>query len=578
MSGARARLRGPHSGRGTTPAWRLTWALAALAVLAFLVVFFVWPVLAMLSRGFVGESGGLDLAGLWATLSAPRTWKIVWQTVWMALAGAIGSLVLGVPVAYVLYRLRFPGRMAWRVLVAIPFALPTVVVGTAFRSLLADSGPLGFLGLGETTTAVVLAMIFFNVSVVVRVVGPVWAGLDPGQVAAARTLGASPWQAFRTVTLVQLGPALAGATALVFLFCSTSFGLVQTLGRPGYGTLESEIYIQTTTYVDLQAAGALSLLQFLVVAVAIWASTRWQASTETPLNLGSDTSEPARGGRAVFAVVVLLGVAALIVGPMAALVIGSLSGPDGLSLYYYYRLGNSGEGFAGGASVVEALGNSVEVALKAALIALVAGVGVSLLVTRPGGAGARGGGGARSGSEAARATWLGRGQRALEGTSLLPLGISAVTVGFGYLITLGTRIDTPQLVPLAQAIVALPLVVRILTPALRSIDPRQRAAAATLGASPWMQLATLDLPRLGRGLGQAAAFAFAISIGEFGATSFLASADYQTLPVLISRLLSRPGADNFGMALAGAVILGIVSAAAMAGAELLRPATEKTHD
>jgi thiamine transport system permease protein len=158
---------------------------------------------------------------------------------------------------------------------------------------------------------------------------------------------------------------------------------------------------------------------------------------------------------------------------------------------------------------------------------------------------------------------------------MLPLGVSAVTLGFGFLVTL----DRPPLdlrssaylVPVAQALVALPLVVRTVAPALRSVDPRQRQAAASLGASPLRVAATVDLPALWRPLLAATGFALAVSLGEFGATSFLARPDRPTLPVVIYQLVSRPGELNFGMALAASVVLGALTVAVMVLVERLRP-------
>jgi thiamine transport system permease protein len=162
-----------------------------------------------------------------------------------------------------------------------------------------------------------------------------------------------------------------------------------------------------------------------------------------------------------------------------------------------------------------------------------------------------------------RARWLQRCQSLLDGLFMAPLGVSAVTVGFGFLITL----DRPPLnlrtsfwlIPLAQALVALPLVVRSILPVLRAIDPRQRQAAAVLGASPVRVFATVDGPVMSRGLAVAGAYALAVSLGEFGATSFLARPETTTLPVAIYRLLGRPGIENMGAALAGSVLLGVVT-------------------
>lgn len=525
-------------------------ALAALIPASFLILFFVWPVGAMLVRG-IGDSSG----GLLEVLTVSRTWHITWQTISMAIAATAGSLLLGFPSAFALYRLQFPGRNLLRAIATMPFVLPTVVTGVAFRVLLANKGPLGFLGLDQTVTAVVIAMVFFNYGVVVRTVGNFWASMEP-QDEAARTLGATPFQAFYTVTLPQLGPSIAAAGGLVFLFCSTSFGLVQTLGRPGYGTLESEIYVQTTAYLDLSTAAGLSVIQFAIVILALLCSNLLSRRTDATLQVRENVSRPARRQDLPVIASAVTVTVVLILAPLGALLVGSLRSGGEWSLRNYQALSQAGAGFSGGTSVMQALEHSLRIALDAAVFSVIIGVLVALLLSR----------------RPKTARWI-RAQQLLDGFVLLPLGVSAVTVGFGFLITWGRIPDfnAGLLVPLAQAVVALPLVVRSLVPILRAIDPRMREAAATLGASPAQVLATIDLPLLVRGLGLAFGFAFAISIGEFGATSFLASPDYQTLPVLIGKLLGRAGLDNYGMALAGGVILAAISGGVMTVADLLRP-------
>ncbi|WP_461183870.1 ABC transporter permease [Trueperella pyogenes] len=528
----------------------LGWAALVVPVV-FLALFFLWPVGRMLGLG-------LDAAAFAEVLGRFRTWRIVGQTLGMALAATVFSVLLGVPGAYVLYRLRIPGRRVLRAFATAPFALPTVVVGVAFRALFDHSGPLGFLGLDQSTAAVICAMVFFNYAVVVRTVGSMWVGLAD-VTDAARTLGAGPARAFFTVTLPQLGPAIAAGGGLVFLFCSTSFGIVQTLGRPGYGTLESEIFIQTTAYLDLSHAAVLSVLQLLIVVVALSASAILSARTERAL--GVVAQRPKRLTRASIPALVTTAVTLVfLAAPLVALVAGSLRARGEWSLHNYRVLARPGAGFSAGTSVVDALDHSIRIALDAAVIALVVGVILAFALSR------------RPQGHLARI-----GQRLLDGVVLLPLGISAVTVGFGFLITWGRLADVPTgvIVPLAQAVVALPLVVRSLVPILRAIDPRMREAAATLGASPARVLATIDLPIMARGLGIAFGFAFAISLGEFGATAFLASPDYQTLPVLVSKLLGRPGVDNYGMALAGSVILAVLTGVIMFVTDLLRPRAAK---
>ncbi len=200
-----------------------------------------------------------------ATLTRPRVRDVLWFTAWSSIAATAATVLLGVPTAYALYCLRLPGRGLLRVVVTAPFVLPTVVVGVAFRGLLAPSGPFGFLGLDGTAVAIVLGLVFFNVSLVVRTVGPWWARFDPRREQAAAALGASPLQVLRTVTLPALLPVVVSAATVVFLFCATAFGIVLTLGGARWSTVETEIYFLTTRLLDLPAAAALSLLQLGVV-------------------------------------------------------------------------------------------------------------------------------------------------------------------------------------------------------------------------------------------------------------------------------------------------------------------------
>jgi thiamine transport system permease protein len=510
----------------------------------------------MLAQGFWVD-GSLDLSGLTETLARPRVHRVLWFTAWSSLTATALTLVLGVPVAYVLYRLDFRGRQALRALVVMPFVLPTVVVGVAFRTLLAPSGPLGFLGLDGTALAILAALVFFNLAVVVRTVGGLWEGLDHRQEEAAAALGASPAQVFRTVTLPALKPGIVSAATVVFLFCSTAFGVVLTLGGLRYGTVETEIYILTTQFLDLTAAAVLSVVQLLAVVVLLLLAGRTRGRNASALSRDARRSRRRPGRRDLPALTATGIVVAFLAAPLLALVVRSLRVGGGWSLDNYRALGTTGGANALLVPVWTALENSLRTAVDATTIALLLGLTVAFLVSRP----------ARGRAER-------RGRAFLDGLFMLPLGVSAVTIGFGFLITLDQPpLDlrsSPLLVPIAQAMVALPLVVRTLVPVLRSIDPRQRQAAATLGAAPWRALLVVDLPVGWRPALAAAGFAFAVSLGEFGATSFLARSDRPTLPVVIYQLISRPGAENFGMALAASVVLGVVTVTVMGTVERLR--------
>ncbi len=539
--------------------WRPGFGVVALAAVpvATLLVFFALPVGGMVVRGLWVDGSFEPLEAL-EVLTRSRTHRVLWFTVWSAAVATLATLVLGLPLTFVLYRLRLPGRRLLRALVVVPFVMPTVVVGVAFRTLLAPSGPFGALGLDGTPLAIIAAMVFFNLAVVVRTVGGLWEHLDPRREQAAAALGASPWQVLWTVTLPALTPALVSAASVVFLFCATAFGVVLTLGGLRYATVETEIYLLTTQFLDLRAAAALSFLQLVVVTGLLVAAHVGRSHREHALDRSSAESvarSPRRTDLPALAMSVLSMV--LVLAPIAALVTGSLQVGDGWGFDHYRALGSRREDSPLLVPVSEALGNSWKVAVDAALLAMLLGCLVSVVVSRTG---------------------RGRKERrtlsVLDGVFMLPLGVSAVTLGFGFLITLDRPpLDlrsSPLLVPIAQAMVALPLVVRTLTPVLRSIDPRQRQAAAALGASPLRVFGTVDLPTVWRPLLAATGFALAVSLGEFGATSFLSRAEQPTMPVVIYQLIGHPGADNYGMALAAAVVLALLTTILMALVERLR--------
>ncbi len=536
--------------------------LGLMAVPAvFFALFFAYPVAAIVGRG-LRDGGHWQFGRLTQVLGDAGIRQVLWFTTWQALASTALTLLIALPGAYVLARLDFPGKSLLRALVTVPFVLPTVVAGTAFLALLGRGGLLDDLWgvrLDTTVWAILLAHVFFNYAVVVRTVGGLWSQLDPRQEEAARMLGASRAAAWRTVTLPALGPAVAASALMVFLFTFTSFGVVTILGGPAYATLEVEIYRQTADVFDLPTAAVLTLVQLtavaLILAVHAW-TVRRRESTLRLLAPESTARAPRGAGQWALLAGVLLSVLLLLLLPLAVLVQRSFDTAAGYGLGYYRAL-TSADSNVFLVPPIDAVGNSLTYALAATGIALVVGTLAAAALTRPGGAG--------------------RLVRGFDALLMLPLGVSAVTVGFGFLISL----DEPPLdlraswilVPLAQALVGVPFVVRTMLPVLRALDTRLREAAAVLGASPLRVWREVDLPLVRRALLVAAGFAFAVSLGEFGATVFIARPDNPTLPVAVARLLGRAGELNYGQAMALSVILMAVCTLSLLLLERLRPRT-----
>ena len=521
--------------------------------IAFFAVFFAYPVAKIVGTG-LRQDGAWQLGRIAEVLSDPGIRHVLWFTVWQAAASTGLTLAFALPGAYVFARFSFPGKSVLRALVTVPFVLPTVVVGAAFLALIGPGGLLG-VELDRTVWAILAAHVFFNYAVVVRTVGGLWSHLDPHQEEAAQVLGAGRVGAFLRVTLPALAPAIGGTALIVYLFTFTSFGVVQILGGPEYSTLEVEIYRQTAQLLDLPTAAVLSLVQLFAVVALLGLNAALTRRRESALRLvsASVAARRPRGiGQWTFLGANVAVMCVLLFGPLAVLIERSFATDGGSGLTYYRALGENSNESTLFVPAWQAVSNSLAYAVAATAIALVVGGLAAAALTRR----------------------AGRFVRGFDGLLMLPLGTSAVTVGFGFLIALDAPpLDlrqSPLLVPLAQALVAVPFVVRSLLPLLRAIDQRLREAAAVLGAPPLRVWREVDLPLVWRALLVAAGFAFAISLGEFGATVFIARPDTPTVPVAIFRLLGKPGAVNYGQAMALSTVLMLLCAGALLALERVR--------
>jgi len=535
--------------------------LILLLPLAFLGLFFLFPLARIL---------GQSPAGLAVLVSDPYYLGVVWFSTWLAALSTLLTLAVGLPAAYVFARYRFPGKSLLRALATVPFVLPTTVVAAAFTALLGPRGMVnswlqatfGFeqppVMVLNTLGAVLLGHIFYNYSVVLRIVGGYWSMLDRRLEQAAATLGADRKQTLLRVTVPLLLPAIGAAALLVFIFSFGSFGIVLLLGGPRFATLEVEIYRQTAQLLRLDIAAALSLVQLVVTLLMTLAYTRLQARAGVPLEqrAANDAVAPRTWSSRLLVAANILVLLALLGAPLVALAVRSVTvlGPGGgLTFEYYLALGENRRGSYFFVPPAQAIANSLLFAALATGLALLVGVPGAYLLARQKAKGKRRKFGAFPFYLSPFAL--------LDGLFTLPLGASAVTLGLGYIIAFGPLglLRAPWLIPVAHALLAFPFVLRSVLPALRAFDPRVREAAQVLGAGPWAVLRRIDLPLLAPALLVGAVFSFTVSLGDYGAALLLARPDYPTVPLVIGRLLGQPGAANYGQALALSTILMLIA-------------------
>ncbi|WP_407066995.1 ABC transporter permease [Haloarcula brevis] len=497
-----------------------------------------------------------------SALAPDRRLGVIGFTAYQAALSTVASVALGLPAAYLLARFEFPGRRTLRSLTILPFVLPSIMVAVGFVATFGQRGTLnavlGALGLGQvnllfTLEAVVVAHAFYNAPLVARVTTAAWESVDASAVETARSLGASPARAFRDVVAPQLYPSVLMGAALTFVFTFSTFPIVLALGGFQLATVEVFVYrlIRDLEYAE---AAALALLELGISLGLLYAYLRYEARHTvrsrgirplprrplTPPSLSVRELLP-RMGLAAYAAVAL----AVFVAPIASMVLASLSGPEGLTLaHYQFLIDRQTTGASFQVKPWDAVRNSLLFGVASLAVALPMGVVVAVLTTRDY-----------------------RGRKVVDAVAMAPLAVSGIVVGLGLLrgLVFGVEVGGTRLavggglaIVAAHAVAGYPFVVRTVAPGLEGIDHTLVESARALGAPRARALVDVELPLVWPAVVAGAAFAFAISIGEFSATVVLASGTSQfTMPIAIERFIGR----RLGPATAMGVVLLVVTSA-----------------
>lgn len=509
------------------------WGVALLP-LAFLLLVLVAPTLCLLQEAWAGSEHWLS--ALWAPWLDPYLrWRMAWSFLQASIT-CVAALVLGLPIAWVLARFEFAGRSLVLRALMLPFVVPTLVAAMGVLALLGPQGLLTRMGgpdLQGTPWLLLYGNLFFNLCLVVRAGTDALGQVSAARLAAARSLGATPWRAFWRVEWPAIAPWLMSALCLVFLYCFAGFGLALVLGGQAYATAEVEIYTLVAYEMQLGQAGVLALWMMALTLLAALAYAAIERNLATPARADRMPRRRPASPRAWLAVgAALLALAFFCAAPLVAIGFKALAAaaadPDASATGWRLLLEEE---------TLQALWNTLRFSVSAVLLATVLGLAHAL---------------------AARRSLL------LRTLVFLPFVVSPVMVAFGLLLLYPAWTGSAALLVAAYALLAYPFVAKSLASALDSLPAHYLDAARSLGASPWRAFWRITFPLLRPALRRGMAFAAATAVGEFAVTLFLSRPEWATLTTLIYQRLGRPGASNLDAAMLLSCLLMLLALGAFA--------------
>jgi thiamine transport system permease protein len=461
---------------------------------------------------------------LWTPWQDPYLrWRVLWSLAQASITCGL-ALALGLPLAWVLARFEFLGRTLVLRMLMLPFVVPTLVAALGVLALWGPNGLIsGWLGLNLQGTPWLLLYgnLFFNLCLVVRAAVDALEQVNASQLAAARSLGATPWRAFWRIEWPAIAPWLMSSLCLVFLYCFAGFGLALVLGGQTYATVEVEIYTLVAHELQLGQASVLALWMLVLTGVVALAYAALEKHLASPTRIDPVARQRPHGASQWVALVGALGVLFVVCFlPIFAVILRALyAGPTAWIGVF-------------DSQTLDALWNTLRFSLVALVCATVLGVLHALAAT-------------------ASVLW--------RAAAFLPFVVSPVTVAFGLLLLYPRWSASLPLLLAAYAVLAYPFVAKSLASGLDSLPVHMTQAARTLGASPWRCFWRVSLPLLQPALRRGMAFAMATALGEFAVTLFLSRPEWTTLTTLIYQLLGLPGQSNLDAAMVLACLLMLLA-------------------
>ncbi|NKX44895.1 thiamine/thiamine pyrophosphate ABC transporter permease ThiP [Roseicyclus persicicus] len=473
---------------------------------------------ALVALSVLGPLGAVMARADWPPALGPGDWAAIRFTLLQAALSAALSVTLAIPVARALARRRFAGRRLLVTLMGAPFLLPVIVAVLGLLAVFGRAGwlndALAALGLGRIDVyglqGVVLAHVFLNLPLAVRLILQGWQAIPAERVRLATSLGFTSVDMRRQFERPLLRAVLPGAALLIFLICTTSFAVALILGGgPASTTVELAIYQAFRFDFDLGRAALLGLIQVAIClgagALAFGAIRRQEVGAgldRPPLPWPGDTPIARLGDAAA-----LIAAALFLLLPLVAVLLKGLPALPGLPPVVW-----------------EAALRSVLLALASTALAVGLALPIALLVARL------------------------RRPGLVEALAFLTIAVSSLVIGTGlFLLIRPFGNPVPLALPvtgLVNALVALPFLLRALVPAALQADATQGKLAEALGMTGAARLRHAILPRLARPLGFGAGLAAAFSMGDLGVIALFSTPGQGTLPLEMYRLMGSYRTDD----------------------------------
>ncbi len=494
---------------------------AILAIpFSLLVAFLLYPVFIVIAQGlFLGTPFN-------EVIASPTIQFTIQFTISQAVLSTILAILIGLPGAFLIARLRFRGKSLIRALMIVPFVLPPIVVVVGFLQMFGSYGvidsilmwingsSISVFNLATGVPGIILAHTFYNVPLVLLMVSASLERLNPEIEESAEILGASPFQRFRHITVPHILPSVLASAVLIFMFCFMSFPIILAFGQGTYLTIETQIWNAFRMF-DYGEASSLTLMQIIItLSLAFVYIKLGKQENDTGRTASIKTTQFKRFeiSERILILGYLILLVVLVLGPIATIFRAAIYDPiagsytlDGF--VNLFSLGNQG-GF-------RYLVNSLFYAGLATVFAVILGIPLAIAMR------------AKSRTIPSLASSL----------ILLPLGISSITVAYGLVLTIavptGLVTNPWPIIVVAQTIIGLPFSARAIEIAMSKIDPALLDQADSLGASRLQKLLFVELPLLAPGILVGGVFAFAMAIGEMSATLFIALPQNYTLAVAI---------------------------------------------